>query len=175
MDSALGCTPWQAPDLANGAALVPALPLDELQAAADQGVALVPGADRMVVRDGRPNLAKQNLYRAGVDAVSRDLQELDAEGAAIPPLLHYDGPAAYAARAQRLAGAATVRLPRDARRPRPRRWRSAATLRDATGRKRVLIGMTHAWCRLHILLCIVALGLLIWHISFAVLLLIGAR
>jgi hypothetical protein len=69
MDSALGCTPWQAPDLANNGALVPALPLDELQAAADQAapVALVPSLDPMVLRDGSPNLAKQNLYRVGVD------------------------------------------------------------------------------------------------------------
>jgi len=69
MDSALGCTPWQAPDLANGGALTPALPLDELQAAAYQGapVALTPSGDPMVLRDGRSNLAKQNLYRDGVD------------------------------------------------------------------------------------------------------------
>jgi len=69
MDSALGCTPWQAPDLVNGGALVPALPLDELQAAADQAapVALVPSGDPMVLRNGRANLSKQNLYRVGVD------------------------------------------------------------------------------------------------------------
>lgn len=69
LDSALGCAPWRAPDLANPGHLVPALPLDELQAAKYQAspVALVPSGDPMVVVGGRANLAKQNLYRAGVD------------------------------------------------------------------------------------------------------------
>ena len=69
IDSALGCTPWRAPDLADNGQLEPALPLDELQAAASQAapVALVPGRDPMVLVDGGLNLAKQNLYRAGVD------------------------------------------------------------------------------------------------------------
>ncbi|MFI5272489.1 MAG: hypothetical protein ACHQ4H_05580 [Ktedonobacterales bacterium] len=69
VDGALGCTPWEAPDLADNGALMPALPLDELQAAADQQapVASVPHADPMTVVNGTPNLAKQNLYRQGVD------------------------------------------------------------------------------------------------------------
>jgi hypothetical protein len=75
LDGALGCTPWRAPDLADPGAMVPALPLDELQAASYQRspVALVPGGDPMTVVNGKPNLEKQNLYRAGVDqpAVSR--------------------------------------------------------------------------------------------------------
>jgi hypothetical protein len=69
LDGALGCTPWMAPDLADGGAPTTALPLDELQAAADQQapVATVPSHDPMVLVNGMPNLAKQNLYRAGVD------------------------------------------------------------------------------------------------------------
>jgi hypothetical protein len=61
--------PWEAADLADPGARVPALPLNELQAAADQKspVALVPENDPMVTVDGAPNLAKQNLYRMGVD------------------------------------------------------------------------------------------------------------
>lgn len=72
LDSALGCTPWQAPDLADPGHVVPALPLDELQAAMYQPapVALVPSADPMTLVAGRPNLAKQNLYRVGVDQPS---------------------------------------------------------------------------------------------------------
>lgn len=69
VDSALGCTPWMAPDLTDAGAMTPAQPLDELQAAASQPapVALVPSADPMVLVGGQPNLQKQNLYRAGVD------------------------------------------------------------------------------------------------------------
>jgi hypothetical protein len=69
LDGALGCTPWMAPDLANNGALVPALPLNELQAAAHQQapVALVPDGDPMVLVDGAASRAKRNLYRLGVD------------------------------------------------------------------------------------------------------------
>lgn len=69
IDGALGCTPWRAPDLTNPGHMVPALPMDELQAAAYQAnpVALVPSGDPMTLMAGHANLAKQNLYRAGVD------------------------------------------------------------------------------------------------------------
>ncbi len=69
LDSALGCAPWRAPDLADPGKMVPALPLDELQAAMYQQapIALVPGMDPMTLVNGRPNLLKQNLYRMGVD------------------------------------------------------------------------------------------------------------
>lgn len=71
LDGALGCTSWAAPDLANNGNLVPALPLNELQAAADQQapVALVPLGDPMTLVDGKENLTKTNLYRLGVDQV----------------------------------------------------------------------------------------------------------
>lgn len=69
IDGALGCAPWQAADLANPGHMVPALPLDELQAAKYQAnpIALVPSGDPMTLMAGQPNLPKQNLYRAGVD------------------------------------------------------------------------------------------------------------
>jgi hypothetical protein len=69
LDSALGCEPWRAPDLADPGQMAPALPLDELQAAMYQPrpVALVPSMDPMTLVNGRPNLLKQNLFRAGVD------------------------------------------------------------------------------------------------------------
>ncbi len=69
MDTALGCTPWKAPDLADPGQMVTAQPLDELQAAMYQAapVALVPSGDPMTLVNGRPNLLKQNLYRIGVD------------------------------------------------------------------------------------------------------------
>lgn len=69
IDPAIGCTPWMAPDLADNGNLVPAQPLNELQAAMYQPdpVALVPNNDPMVLVNGEPNLEKLNAYRAGVD------------------------------------------------------------------------------------------------------------
>jgi hypothetical protein len=70
LDPALGCHPATAPDLSAGGAPSPALALNELQAAAEQGppVALVPLNDPMTVdNNGKASVAKTNLYRAGVD------------------------------------------------------------------------------------------------------------
>jgi hypothetical protein len=69
VDSALGCTPWAAPNLADPGQMTTALPLNELQAAAHQAapVALVPSRDPMVVVNNTSNLDKINAYRAGVD------------------------------------------------------------------------------------------------------------
>ena len=69
LDGALGCTPWKAPDLADPGQMVPALPLNELQARAKQAspVALVPAGDPMVLSNGARDLRKLNAYRRGVD------------------------------------------------------------------------------------------------------------
>jgi hypothetical protein len=69
LDGALGCTPWKAPDLADPGSMVPALPLNELQARVYQKspVALVPQGDPMVLTDGSADLSKTNAYRKGVD------------------------------------------------------------------------------------------------------------
>jgi hypothetical protein len=66
VDTAIGCTPWMAPDLADRGHLVTALPLNELQAAADQKapIALVPALDPMVLVNNQANLAKlKGLHR----------------------------------------------------------------------------------------------------------------
>lgn len=69
VDPALGCQPWQAPDLVDNNAMVSALPLDELQAAAHQAapVALIPAGDPMVLVGNDQSLTKTNLYRMGVN------------------------------------------------------------------------------------------------------------
>ncbi|HEV2583484.1 MAG TPA: hypothetical protein VGT44_21670, partial [Ktedonobacteraceae bacterium] len=71
VDSAIGCTPWAVPDLASAgqAQMLTGLPLNELQAAANQGapIALVPSHDPMVLVNNHSNLDKINAYRAGVD------------------------------------------------------------------------------------------------------------
>ncbi len=80
VDSALGCTPWTAPDLADPGQMVTALPLNELQATAHQAapVALVPSRDPMVLVDNKSNLDKVNAYRAGVNQPL--VQNLNAAG-----------------------------------------------------------------------------------------------
>jgi hypothetical protein len=72
VDGALGCTPSMAPDLADptGQTMATALPLNELQAAAQQAapVATVPALDPMVLdAAGNPNLNKLNAFRVNVD------------------------------------------------------------------------------------------------------------
>jgi len=66
---ALGCTPFTAPDLADPGRTATSLALNELQAAAHQAapVALVPTNDPMTLVDGKPSVAKTNLYRTGVN------------------------------------------------------------------------------------------------------------
>jgi hypothetical protein len=71
MDGALGCTPFKVPNLAdpqntNGLSCLAA---NELSAAANQNQpqALVPLNHAMTRVNGQPNLAKVNLYRAGVN------------------------------------------------------------------------------------------------------------
>ncbi len=69
VDPAVGCTPFQAPDLTDGGTPGPSLALNELQAAADQTspIALVPQNDPMAKVGTRESVAKTDLYRAGVD------------------------------------------------------------------------------------------------------------
>jgi hypothetical protein len=69
LDGALNCTPWKAPDLADPGQVIPALPLNELQARALQAfpVALVPAGDPMAQTNGKSNLVKVSAYRRGVD------------------------------------------------------------------------------------------------------------
>lgn len=70
LDGALGCTPWTAPDLANPAHSVSALPLNELQASLYQAapVALIPLGNPFALNSvtGLPDINKVNEYRAGV-------------------------------------------------------------------------------------------------------------
>ncbi|MEU7870429.1 hypothetical protein [Dactylosporangium sp. NPDC049140] len=65
---ALGCTPFHAPDLADGGVPATSLALNELQAAAHQAapVALVPTSDPMTKLGDKTSVAKTDLYRAGV-------------------------------------------------------------------------------------------------------------
>jgi hypothetical protein len=74
VDPALGCSPWTAPNLANNGAPAPALPLDELQAAAFAGkhgggpAAIVPLNDPMTLdNNGNFSTAKADTYRSIVD------------------------------------------------------------------------------------------------------------
>jgi hypothetical protein len=77
IDAALGCAPWTAPDLADPGAKIPALPLNELQAAKFQKppVARIPLGDPFVLKPpitGVPDLGRVNRYRRGVDQQRAD-------------------------------------------------------------------------------------------------------
>jgi hypothetical protein len=96
MDPALGCSPWEAPNLADGGAPAPALPLDELQSAAwagrDNGgpAALVPLNDPMTLdNNGQFSTDKTNAYRALMD---------------MPPLPAGESPAAYCSDMEQIQG-----------------------------------------------------------------------
>jgi len=80
VDSALGCNPWMAPDLADPGQMLPSLPLNELQAAAHQArpVARVPEGDPMVLTNNQPDLNKLNAYRRGVDQSPVGTQAADS-------------------------------------------------------------------------------------------------
>jgi hypothetical protein len=73
---AIGCQPWMMPSLDDPGQMVPSQAVDELQAHLLQKtpVARVPSRDPMVELNGQPDLAKDNLYRAGMDqpAASND-------------------------------------------------------------------------------------------------------
>jgi hypothetical protein len=75
IDPTLGCTEWEAPNLADNGSPVATLALDELQASVHQQapIALVPLNDPMttiaVGNNNEPSLAKTNLYRLGVDQI----------------------------------------------------------------------------------------------------------
>jgi hypothetical protein len=83
MDPVLGCTPFQAPDLANNGQPTSSQALDELLAQKNEPriPALVPESDEMVL-DGQGNLdaAKTDLYRAelGQPLISRSNNRFDS-------------------------------------------------------------------------------------------------
>ncbi len=66
---AIGCSAWLMPSLDDPGQMVPSQAVNELQAHLMQKtpVARIPGGDPMVEFAGSPDLAKDNLYRAGVD------------------------------------------------------------------------------------------------------------
>ncbi len=68
VDPALGCTPFEAPDLSQGGAPGTSQALDELSAARNQAspVALVPENDEMVLVNNDFSMAKTDLYRSEV-------------------------------------------------------------------------------------------------------------
>lgn len=72
IDGALGCNPWKVPDLADPGALVPALPLNELQAKKFQAppIAQIPLGNPFAIDPpftGRESLRQVNEYRRGVN------------------------------------------------------------------------------------------------------------
>jgi hypothetical protein len=82
LDPALGCTPFQAPDLANNDQLAGSQALDEILASAHQPkiAALVPENAPVMRNGGRATVARTDLYRAelGQAPVSRQSDQTSA-------------------------------------------------------------------------------------------------
>ena len=77
LDPALGCTPFEAPDLGNNGTMATSQALDELLAARNQpkNAALVPESDEMVVDNGGQfDQAKTDLYRSEIGQAPVDSQ-----------------------------------------------------------------------------------------------------
>jgi len=86
LDPALGCTPFEAPDLANHGAPTTSQALDELLAAANQPkvAALVPETDEMVLGYGdQVDQAKTDLYRSEIGQAPVDNQ---TDASSSPPM-----------------------------------------------------------------------------------------
>jgi hypothetical protein len=68
VDPAMGCTPFQAPDLSQAGAMGTSQALDELSAARNQKapIALVPENDEMTLVNGKFSVTKTDLYRLNV-------------------------------------------------------------------------------------------------------------
>lgn len=105
--------------------------------------------------------------------------DLDPEVETIPRLL--TPPARKDASTHGVTGAWRYIGPRTAQMLRNRRpiggavKRELAAARTAAGRERYYIQMIRAWRRIHTLTCIIALGLLGWHIEFAITLFMNAH
>src|SRR5215472_17253390 len=71
VDTALGCTPWKVPNLADRTHQLTSTswPLNEVMAAVRQAapIALVPASDPFAAGANGPSLSKLNAYRVGVD------------------------------------------------------------------------------------------------------------
>ena len=77
LDPALGCTPFEAPDLGNNGTMATSQALDELLAARNQpkNAALVPENDEMVLDNGgNVDQAKTDLYRSEIGQAPVDSQ-----------------------------------------------------------------------------------------------------
>jgi len=53
--------------------------------------------------------------------------------------------------------------------------RQAAGIQQAMGREKFYLSLVRVWRRVHMLVSLIALGLLIWHLEYAVTLLMGAK
>ena len=99
--------------------------------------------------------------------------DLDPEIETIPALLHSNEP--RSGRNWRGIGPATISLLRDPRRRADHVRRQSTAANRAVNRERFFLAVVGAWRRLHALLCLATLGLLVWHITYAITLLMHAR
>jgi len=103
LDTAMVCTPWKVPDLAEVNSNLASLPLNELHAAAWQQapIALVALSDPMTRVDGQPSLPKTNSYRTGVNQPLA-AKAADADSVAFCNNYYYVAPARLLANEKQL-------------------------------------------------------------------------
>jgi hypothetical protein len=96
IDPALGCKPFEAPDLSKGGTPGTSQALNELQAGLRQGapVALVPENDEMVLVNDKFSVTKTNLYRSevGQPAVSRSNERTDNPASYCQSMINMQSP-----------------------------------------------------------------------------------
>ncbi|HEU5438077.1 MAG TPA: hypothetical protein VFU88_02210 [Ktedonobacterales bacterium] len=159
-----------------------------LAAAAAARAMTAEGEERLVVTEQKAEEApahstsqRKAIGAATSAAVPWDLAyyDLDPEVETIPHLL--TPPARKDASTRGVTGAWRSIAPRTAQVLRSHRplgrlvKRELAAARSAAGRERLYIQMIRVWRRVHMLTCIVALGLLGWHIEFAITLYMNAH
>lgn len=140
--------------------------------------------EQKAVADATPTIAtaqRKAVRQAASSAVPWDLAyyDLDPEVETIPRLLtpasHGSSSPRGATGAWRSIGPRTAELLRDRRQRGGPAMRELAAARAATRREQLYIQMIRVWRRIHTFTCIAALGLLCWHIEFAITLYMNAH
>jgi hypothetical protein len=155
-----------------------------LAAAAAARTLTADGEDRLFALEQKISAAqsahkmrRDMLRQSGVAGVPWDLAyyDLDPEVESIPDLLRPPRPPRTSSgapptyeRLRRYVGTHTARLVGQPHSLAGYVRRQTAVIHSAQGRERYYIQMIRAWRRLHVLLSLVTLGLLIWHIVFAI-------
>jgi hypothetical protein len=133
-----------------------------------------------IVDDAR--VRREALQEQGVRGAPWDLAyyDLDPEVDDIPGLLRQGvrGESGSILNLKQLSGPLAVQRPKQPSVPRQSTGalaRQAAAIQLVMGREQFYLQLVRVWRRVHILVSLVALGLLLWHLEYAATLLIGVK